>query len=369
MFGEAFRGKCVLITGHTGFKGSWLSIWLERLGARVVGYALEPPTSPSLFALAGLSTRVNHVVGDVRETPRLVQVLRTHRPDFVFHLAAQALVRRSYEAPLDTFAVNGLGTASLLEALRLTRLPVSVVVVTSDKCYEQRPLVEGYREQDPLGGHDPYSASKAAAEIIVASYRRSYFPRCRVADHGVLLATARSGNVFGGGDWATDRIVPDAIRAFMNNQTLEIRNPAAVRPWQHVLEPLSGYLWLAAQLSRPDGGRFAEAWNFGPSNEQAISVRQLADALVNAWGAAGWVTSESQMPLHEAKVLRLGIEKARAELDWRPVWDLATAIDRTMGWYRQILDGSHPDSVLAACLGDIEAFEVSARESGLPWTS
>jgi CDP-glucose 4,6-dehydratase len=279
------------------------------------------------------------------------------------------LVRRSYELPLETFAVNALGTASLLEAVRLTRLPAAIVVVTSDKCYEHVPSGEGYREYDPLGGHDPYSASKAAAEIIAASYRRSYFPQSRVTDHGVLLATARSGNVIGGGDWAADRIVPDAVRAFISRKTLEIRNPTAVRPWQHVLEPLSGYLWLAAKLADTGGSRYAEAWNFGPSNEQAISVRQLADALTNAWGVAGWAAHENSTTLHEADTLRLNIAKARSELGWCPVWDLPTAIGRTVDWYRQVLNCSYPDAALATCMSDIEAFEASAREDGAPWTN
>jgi CDP-glucose 4,6-dehydratase len=365
MFADAYAGKTVLVTGHTGFKGAWLSVWLERLGAKVVGYALDPPTTPSLFATARLVERVESVSGDVRDAARLAGVVVRHRPDFVFHLAAAPLVRESYEKPAETFEVNLMGTLSVLEALRLEPRPCSVVVVSTDKCYENREWEYGYRETDALGGHDPYSASKGVMEIAVASYRRSFF-----AGGGVRVASVRAGNVLGGGDWALDRIVPDAIRALAAGEDLLVRNPRAVRPWQHVLEPLSGYLWVGAKLASAPGEEYATAWNFGPEPTQLHTVAELADALVEAWGRGAWSVYESRNAPHEAGLLKLAIDRARLRLGWWPVWDFAETVGRTVNWYRKFYEA--PDDAVrihAACVADIESYEAGARAKGVAWTS
>lgn len=364
LFGGAFAGQTVLVTGHTGFKGAWLALWLRRLGARVVGYALAPPTDPSLFVLAGLAGEVAHIVNDIRDQAALEEVLREHQPTFIFHLAAQSLVRKSYRAPAETFDVNVMGTVALLEAVREARISCAIVAVTTDKCYLNREWVHGYRETDPLGGHDPYSASKAAAEIAIAAYRLSFFPPEQVAHHRVRLASARAGNVFGGGDWSADRIMPDAMRAFARGNTLAVRHPTAVRPWQHVLEPLSGYLWLAVRLAAAGGERLAEGWNFGPLPTELRTVGELADAAAAAWGDATWFTPDAAEQPHEASVLRLSIDKASAQLGWEPVWDFATAVARTVGWYRRAADG---DAACAACRDDIAAYEAAARVRGARW--
>lgn len=365
MFGGAYDGKKVLITGHTGFKGSWLTTWLLRLGARVAGYALAPPTDPSLFRACRLIDRIDHAEGDVRDGEHLRATVSRWEPDFIFHLAAQPLVRDSYVKPVETFDTNIMGTINLLDAVRCEHRACSVVVVSSDKCYENLEWAYGYRENDRLGGHDPYSASKAAMELAVASYRSSYF-----ASHpGVRVATARAGNVMGGGDWSTDRIVPDAIRAFQAGTTLTVRNPDAVRPWQHVIEPLGGYLWLGARLSASGGEALADAWNFGPAESESRRVAELADALVMAWGDGRWQRQNSANGPHEAGNLRLCIDKARASLGWRPVWDFATSLNRTVNWYKTVrTDEAEAGSAYDACLADIRAYEGEAREKGAVWT-
>lgn len=365
MFGGAYDGKRVLITGHTGFKGSWLTTWLLRLGARVAGYSLAPPTNPSLFRACGLIDRIDHTEADVRDGERLRETVSRWKPDFIFHLAAQPLVRDSYVMPVDTYDINVMGTVNLLDAVRRESHACSVVVVTSDKCYENREWEYGYREIDRLGGHDPYSASKAAMEIVVASYRSSYFTR----DTGVRLATARAGNVIGGGNWSADRIVPDAIRALQAGTTLIVRNPDAVRPWQHVLEPLGGYLWLGARLSAPDGESLATAWNFGPADSETRRVAELADAIVTAWGSGQWQPQVGADDLHEAGILRLSIDKAQASLGWRPVWDFITSVTKTVKWYRTVrMDDTDGGGAHTACLEDIRAYEREARGKEAVWT-
>jgi CDP-glucose 4,6-dehydratase len=331
---ETYAGKRVLLTGHTGFKGGWLTLCLHDLGAAVTGFALPPDTTPALFDDAKIGELCRSVEGDVRDLEALRRVVREAQPEVIFHLAAQPLVRASYERPLETFETNVLGTAKLLEAVRLERARCAVVVITTDKCYENREWVFGYREVDPLGGHDPYSASKAAAEIVVDSYRRSFFAPSRLASHGVALASARAGNVIGGGDWAADRIVPDAIRALSAGESILVRNPGAVRPWQHVLEPLGGYLLLGAGLLGPRAPELAEAWNFGPRPEGTVPVSDLAREMVAAWGAGGWHTTAQAGAPHEANVLRLAIEKAYARLGWSPRWSVGEAIHHTVHWYR-----------------------------------
>lgn len=334
----AYHGRRVLLTGHTGFKGSWLALWLAELGAEVTGYALPAPTEPSLFETARVASCLRHHEADVRDRDTLERVWREARPDIVFHLAAQPLVRESYRDPLTTIETNVLGTANLLELARAAREPLAVVVVTSDKCYENREWVHGYRETDPMGGHDVYSMSKGAAELVVGSYRRSFMdPAGRGGKAPVALASVRAGNVIGGGDWALDRIVPDCVRALAADRPIAVRNPDAVRPWQHVLEPLSGYLALGARLLADDAAeraRFADAWNFGPHLANARPVRDLAESVVERWGRGAWYDASDPTSPHEATLLRLAIDKAQALLGWSPRWDFDTTIARTIDWYR-----------------------------------
>jgi CDP-glucose 4,6-dehydratase len=329
----AYAGKRVLLTGHTGFKGGWLAVCLHELGAKTVGFALPPDTSPAIFDDVRVGELCRSTEGDVRDLAALRRAVRESEPDFVFHLAAQPLVRASYERPIETFETNVLGTANVLEAVRVEKARCAVVVVTTDKCYENREWAFGYREIDPVGGHDPYSASKAAAELVVESYRRSFFPAGDLARHGVALASARAGNVIGGGDWATDRIVPDAIRALGARASILVRNPRSIRPWQHVLEPLGGYLLLGARLSGERAAEFCEAWNFGPRPEGAVPVSELVDALVEAWGSGGWHNTAQSGAPHEANVLRLAIEKAHCRLAWSPRWSVREAVRHTVAWY------------------------------------
>jgi len=345
----AYAGKRILLTGHTGFKGGWLALWLRELGAEVTGYALAPDTEPSLYVAAGVAQACTSVLADVRDLPALRSVVREMRPQAVFHLAAQPLVRRSYEEPVHTFETNVVGTASVLEAVRLEGRPCAVLVVTSDKCYENPERLHGYREDEAMGGHDPYSASKGAAELVVASFRRSFFPPARLAEHGVALASARAGNVVGGGDWARDRIVPDAIAALAAGRPVPVRNPAAVRPWQHVLEPLGGYLLLGARLLGPEAAAHCEAWNLGPRFEDARPVRAVVEAVIRAWGSGSWEDRHDPRAPHEAGVLRLSVEKAMGRLGWRPRWGFERTFERTVEWYRAFHAGAAPAELAALC--------------------
>jgi CDP-glucose 4,6-dehydratase len=331
-----YRGRRVLVTGHTGFKGAWLAQWLDELGAHVSGFSLAPPTTPSLFDAAHVQTRLEHCEGDVRDRTRFEAVIRRVKPDVIFHLAAQSLVRSSYREPLETIQTNVIGTANLLESIRVIGLPVAAVVVTSDKCYEPRRGAAAYREGDPLGGHDVYSASKAAAEIVVSSYQRSFFPPGDIAAHGVGVATVRAGNVVGGGDWAADRLVPDAMRSLSAGVSIAVRRPQAVRPWQHVLDPLAGYLMLGAELLADDPARragAAQAWNFGPDARDSRTVAEVVDAIVAAYGRGAWHATGDAGP-HEAEQLRVDSAKARQHLGWTPRWDFQRAIEATVMWYR-----------------------------------
>jgi CDP-glucose 4,6-dehydratase len=355
---RAYAGKKVLLTGHTGFKGSWLALWLRELDAEVTGYALAPDPMPSLYLAAGVERACRSVIADVRDVERLRTVVREVRPELVFHLAAQPLVRPSYEQPLETLQTNVLGTAHVLEALRREPRPCAVVIVTSDKCYENRERSEGYREGEPMGGHDVYSMSKGAAELVVASYRRSFFPPARLAEHGIAIASARAGNVVGGGDWAKDRIVPDCIAALAARRPMPVRNPSAIRPWQHVLEPLGGYLLLGARLAPGAEGRtrFCEAWNFGPRTEDARPVRDVVEALITAWGSGRWEDRHDPAAPHEAGLLRLDVAKAEALLGWKPRWRFEETLRRTVEWYRAFHGGAGPDALAALCRRQIAEY-------------
>ena len=359
MLFEQFKNRRVFVTGHTGFKGSWLTQWLSRLGARVTGYALPPNTDPSCFEVAKVkSCLAAHHEADIRDYPKLEKCLSAAKPEVVFHLAAQPLVRESYRTPAETFAVNVQGTVHVLEAVRHQAAPCAVVIVTSDKCYLNNEQVWGYRECDPLGGHDPYSASKAASEIVTASYRSSFFPPAQLARHGVQVASARAGNVIGGGDWSRDRIITDAVNCLRQNLPIEVRNPQAVRPWQHVLEPLSGYMTLAAQMvSQPDA-RWCTAWNFGPSSGDELPVSALVELFLAEWGSGTWRDASVAGAPHEAGRLRLSIDKAIWELGWRPSWPVREAIKRTARWFRAF---SGSKDMRECCLADFRAYEEVVR--------
>ncbi|WPL10437.1 CDP-glucose 4,6-dehydratase [Thiorhodovibrio litoralis] len=331
-----WSAKRVVLTGHTGFKGGWLALWLQQLGAEVTGYALEPPTAPNLFDVAQVCAGMTSVIADIRDLPRLQQTLSEARPEIVFHLAAQPLVRYGYRNPVETYATNVMGTVHLLEAVRQTSGVRAVVIVTSDKCYENREWVWGYREDEPMGGQDPYSNSKGCAELIARAYRDSYFNAVSHAERGVAIASARAGNVIGGGDWAADRLIPDLLRAIRASEPAVIRAPHAIRPWQHVLEPLSGYLRLAERLYC-EGSAYAEPWNFGPNDEDTKPVQWVVERLTRIWGqGARWQLDPNSQP-HEAHHLKLDCAKARARLDWSPCWPLAEAIRRVVAW-QQALD-------------------------------
>lgn len=341
---DFWRDRRVLITGHTGFKGSWLSLWLEELGARVTGYALSPPTQPNLFDAAQIAKGIKNVIGDVRDYGRLRALFESTRPEFVFHLAAQPLVRASYQDPIETYSVNVLGTVTVLETVRTTGGVRVVVNVTSDKCYENREWLWGYRENEPMGGFDPYSSSKGCSELVTAAFRNSFFSPEGHEVHGVALASARAGNVIGGGDWADDRLVPDLVRAFASGRSALIRRPDAIRPWQHVLEPLYGYLMLARRLWS-NGAAFAEAWNFGPDTDDTWAVRRVCERAAEFWGTdSRWRVDEAIQP-HEAAALNLDSSKARARLGWRPRWTLSRALDATIRWYRAFHDGADARSL------------------------
>jgi CDP-glucose 4,6-dehydratase len=348
--GESLRGRRVLVTGHTGFKGSWLSRWLLDLGADVTGYALEPPTTPALFDLLGLAQHMPSVTADIRDADHIRRSVADARPDVVFHLAAYPIVRAAYEAPAETFDVNAIGTARVLDAVRAYGEPCAVVAVSSDKCYLPADRPAGHVESDPLGGHDPYSASKAAMEVLVDSYRSSYF----VEQSGQLLASGRAGNVIGGGDWAPDRLLPDCARAWTADEEVVVRNPTAIRPWQHVLEPLAGYLLLAERLLN-SGRDFAEPWNFGSRLEDARPVADVVELASKAWDDAKWRVADSAGDRPENPVLRLSSDKAIERLGWAPVWSVDEAVERTVRWY-QTCAGADPAAVESACRGDISAY-------------
>ena len=352
-----WRGKRVLITGHTGFKGAWLSLWLQDMGANLTGLALAPPTQPSLFELAGVHDGMISIVGDIRDPEAVAKAMAT-KPEIVLHMAAQPLVREAYRRPIDTYSTNVMGLISVLEGIRQTPSVRAVVNVTSDKCYENREWDWGYRESDLIGGFDPYSSSKGCAELITAAWRQSYFNLETYLTHGVALASARAGNVIGGGDWAADRLVPDALRAFASGKPVYVRNPKSIRPWQHVLEPLHGYLSLTEHLFEK-GCAFAQGWNFGSDNEGGRQVDWIVKHLAQLWGPdAAWTVDSADAP-HEAHYLSLDSSKARNRLGWLTAWNLAQTLEKTVDWHKSFVTGENMKSVT---VGQIHAFEQSLQQ-------
>jgi CDP-glucose 4,6-dehydratase len=350
---NVWQGKRVFLTGHTGFKGGWLALWLASKGAQVRGYALDPNTDPNLFTVARVGSVVDDVRGDIRDGISIESAIQSFAPEVVFHMAAQPLVRLSYDDPIGTYETNVIGTARVLDSIRRTPSVRAVVSVTTDKCYENKEWVWGYRETDPLGGYDPYSSSKACAEIVSAAYRQSYFPVNRLMHHGVALATARAGNVIGGGDWSADRLIPDLVRGFLAGEPVRIRRPHAIRPWQHVMEPLHGYIRLAEQLLTHEP-KFATAYNFGPSDDDARPVEWIAGKMTGFWGdGAKWVLDEDP-GVHEAGYLKLDASRARADLGWTPRLNLETALEWLVGWYRAWQAGA---DMYVFTLAQIEAYE------------
>lgn len=334
-----WKGRNVFLTGHTGFKGSWLTLWLNALGANVAGYALDPPTQPNLFEQAEVAGSVHSIHADIRDFQRLKSAIAEFDPEVVVHMAAQSVLRRGYEDPIETYSSNVIGTVHLLEAIRQLRHPCVVVMVTSDKCYANHEGVWGYRENEAMGGHDPYSNSKGCAELVTAAYRESFFPPSQLERHGVAIASARAGNVVGGGDWTCDQLIPDLMRAFLAGQPCLIRNPSAIRPWQFVLEPLHGYLLLAERLTE-DASRFSCGWNFGPAEDDAKPVSWIADELARSWGNGACWKNDAVVHYREAQFLKLDSSKARAYLDWHPLVPLHLALDWVVEWYRNLQAGS-----------------------------
>lgn len=351
-FKGLYKGKKVLVTGHTGFKGSWLSIWLTELGAKVIGYSLEPPTEPNLFEALNLKDKITHIIGDVRDERHLLSVFEKYQPIFVFHLAAQSLVRRSYEEPRITFETNVMGTVNMFEVVKITPSVRVFINITSDKCYENKELIWGYRENDRLGGHDPYSSSKACAELVTQAYVKSFFSQRE--DIGV--SSVRVGNVIGGGDWGTDRLLPDCIRALSTNETILIRNPMAIRPWQFVLEPVYGYLLLAAKLLKMPQD-YTGAWNFGSGNESCITVREMVNKVINYWGYGNWreASGELNNNRHEMNLLKLNCDKAYSFLKWQGILDIDSAIDMTVKWYKTFYQ-SPGINMYSYCAAQIEKY-------------
>lgn len=354
-----WHGKRVFLTGHTGFKGSWLSLWLQSLGAEVTGYALQPHTKPNLFEIVRVSKNMNSIIADIRDLQKLKHAMQISQPDIVIHMAAQALVRKSYLEPVETYEINVMGTVHLLESVRQIKSVKAVVVVTTDKCYENKEWSWGYRENEPMGGHDPYSNSKGCAELITAAYRNSFFNSTVDKDYlSPAVATARAGNVIGGGDWAVDRLVPDILLALEKNQPVSIRNPNSIRPWQHVLEPLNGYLTLAEHLYSK-GQHYAEGWNFGPYDEDARPVQWIVEQIVSSWGnGANWVHDKGIHP-HEANYLKLDISKAKARLGWQPRWNLATALQQIISWHKAWL---YQEDMHKVCLAQIQKYSLNSTE-------
>jgi len=343
---DFWQGKRVFLTGHTGFKGSWLSLWLTSLGATVKGYALNPPTTPSLFNEAKVDSLIDSQIADIRDQDVLYESMTKFNPDILIHMAAQPLVRYSYEAPIETYEVNVIGTAKVLEVARSCPNLKAIVNITTDKCYENDGRVHGYKESDPMGGYDPYSSSKGCAELVTLAYRRSF-----LQEQGIKLASVRAGNVIGGGDWADDRLIPDILRSFEKSESVVIRNPKATRPWQHVLEPLSGYLILAQKLYKNQED-YAEGWNFGPNEKDVKPVDWILDKMIAKWPNSSWELDKNSNP-HEAYFLKLDISKAESKLGWKPVWELSQTLDKIIDWHKNWLK---KEDMQVICLAEIEEY-------------
>lgn len=350
-----WKGKKVLVTGHTGFKGSWLCLWLQKLEVEVIGYALSPPTQLNLFEDSDVAKNMKSIIGDVRDLDKLKSTIEKHQPEIVIHMAAQPLVRYSYENPVETYTTNVIGTVNLLEAVRLTNCVKVVINVTSDKCYENREWVWSYRENEAMGGYDPYSSSKGCSELVTSAYVNSYFKNEKHSDSDVLVSTARAGNVIGGGDWADDRLIPDLMRAFINNENVSIRNPHSIRPWQHVLEPLHGYMMLVEKLWE-DGTSFVGGWNFGPNEDDSREVLWIVKYLAKTWGQGATWSLEKDVKLHEANNLKLDCSKAKTQLGWYPLWDLSTTLSNVAAWYRSYLN---KEDIRKVTISQIETFQNS----------
>jgi CDP-glucose 4,6-dehydratase len=352
---EFWNGKRVLLTGHTGFKGSWLSLWLQSMGAQVIGYSLAPQEKLNLFEVAKVDNEMTSIIGDIRNLDYLLDIFSKFKPEIVIHMAAQALVRYSYANPVETYSTNVMGTVNILEAVRNSNSVKSVVIVTSDKCYENLEWERGYCEGDAMGGYDPYSNSKGCAELVTSAYRNSYFNPEKYNEHGIALGSARAGNVIGGGDWADDRLIPDMINAISQGKSVKIRNPNSIRPWQHVLESLSGYLLLSQKLFE-SGNKYAEAWNFGPNNEDAKTVKWVCEKLIEEWGdSASWVLDGGDH-LHEARYLKLDCSKAKTHLNWKPRWALDQSIEKICAWHKAYLTGANMRTI---CLNQIKQYETT----------
>lgn len=363
-FGGFYEGKTVLVTGDSGFKGSWLSVWLTHLGARVVGYSLEPPTEPSNFEACRLGDRITHIHGDIRDYESLLRAFSEHRPDVVFHLAAQPLVRLSYVETRYTFDANLMGTVNTLEAARVTDSIRSVVAISSDKCYRNVGTIDGYQEGDQLGGYDPYSASKACAELAIAVYRDERFQASAVPPRQVPIASTRAGNVIGGGDWAQDRIVPDTVRAIASEADIVVRNPDAIRPWQHVLEPLSAYLWVGALMTRDR--KYCTAWNIGPGEDEVPTVENVVQGILRRWPSRTELVINHDRSKKEAQLLRLDCTKAHEELGWRSAWSVERTLDAIVAWYQRFYSDRSTDMYEFATQ-QIEEYRRSAADKGISW--
>lgn len=359
LFNDEYRNRKVLVTGHTGFKGAWLAMWLSKLGAEVIGYSLEPPTNPSLFEICKLEGKVTSIIGDVRDDEKLKGVLNTYQPEIIFHLAAQPIVRLSYIKPKDTYETNVMGTVNILEAAKNTKSVKAVVVITSDKCYENKEMIYGYRETDPMGGFDPYSSSKGCVEMVVSSYMKSFY-----IEKGIALASVRAGNVIGGGDWAEDRLIPDFVRSVLEDKAITIRNPIATRPWQHVLEPLSGYLWIGALMIQ-NREKYNGGWNFGPEDTDMLNVQEILNLSIKKWGKGKVDIDKSYQP-HEANSLRLDISKAKAYLKWYPVYEIENTVKKTIEWYKTYYMHEKVD-MYEYTIQQIEEYENDAKIKKLVW--
>ena len=370
---KTFNKRRVLVTGHTGFKGSWLALWLKELGAQVIGLSLpQPPTNPNNFDVCGLGDHLIDIRSDIRDYDAVLSAIEKHRPEIVFHLAAQPIVLTSYEAPKETFDSNVAGTVNVLEVIRKTNSVEAVVCITTDKVYQNQNWPWGYRENDLLGGHDPYSASKAMAELAIASYRSAFFADQSNPKNQVLLSSTRAGNVIGGGDFADFRLIPDCMTAMMRNEPIIVRNPNSVRPWQHVLEPLSGYLWLASQMLATHGDTFAQAWNFGPPERHGVTTQSIVEKVIALWGSGQWKHQNNKAARVETGQFTINWDKAAKHLNWRPVYTWEQALEQTVDWFKhyQTLNAGHDaagENMYAVCAQQIHHYSESARQIGLQW--